>query len=198
MEKKIKGLVLASVLFAGTASAEFNYTYAEGGLGMLNLENQSLIGFDLRGSYLINENIFAFGGFRMLSDDIDYTNWNIGAGYRHALDAKTDVWGGGGLDYQESEFETTVCSGGFFSQPTCTSATSSFDSTAPFIRGGVRHQLNQEIELGASARLVTGDFDYLGLNGQARYRMQDNLSLTGEIDLQDGDFGLFAGATYFF
>lgn len=186
-----KGLVLASVLFSGSAAAELGYTYAEGGLGILSADgSQTYMGFDLRGSYLVTENIFAFGGFRMLSDDFDYTNWHLGGGYRHALDAKTDVWGGASLEYQEID-GGKACS--FYS---CYNY--SADDTAPAIRGGIRHELNDKIEVGASARFVTGDFDYFGLTGQGRYKLQDNLSLTGELDLQDGNFGLFAGATYFF
>ncbi|OEY66785.1 hypothetical protein [Marinobacter sp. X15-166B] len=182
IKKGIKGLLVAGVLISGSAAAELNYTYAEGGLGILSTDgSQTLAGFDLRGSYAIDEHIFAFGGLRMLSDDVDYTHWHLGGGYRHALDASTDVWGGLSLEYQKVEFNSW-----------------SANDTAPAIRGGIRHQLDEQIEVGASARLVTGDFDYLGLTGHGRYRLQDNLSLTGEVDIQDGDFGLFAGATLFF
>jgi len=191
MEKKIKGLVLASALFAGGASAELNYTYVEGGLGIWSPSGQTYIGPDLRASYLINENVFAFGGFRFLTDDLDYTNFHVGAAYRQAIDAKTDWWAGASIEYQDIDGGRSYCDfWGCYSD--------SFDDTAPAIRGGIRHQLDDDIELGVSARLVTGDLDYFGLNGQARFRLQDNLSLTGEVDLQDGDFGLFGGVTFFF
>lgn len=191
IKQGFKGLILAGVLVSGSAAAELGYTYAEAGLAMLSADgDQTYVGFDLRGSYLVNENIFAFGGFRMLSDDADYTNWHLGGGYRHALDAKTDVWGGASLEYQEIEVEYCFRFSG------CSSA--SADDTAPALRGGLRHELNDKIEVGASARYVMGDFDYLGLTGQGRYKLQENLSLTGEVDLQDGDFGLFGGVTYFF
>ncbi|MEX2476452.1 hypothetical protein [Marinobacter sp.] len=195
MGNKIKGLILASALIAGTASADLRYTYAEGGIAIVDADySQTFLGFDLRGSYLVNENIFAFGGLRMLTDDLDYTNWHLGGAYRHALDAKTDVWAGASLEYQEIDggkecFAT-------FSGTECHSW--SFDDTAPAIRGGIRHQFDENIELGASARIVTGDLDYVGLTGQGRYRIQDDLSVTGEVDLQDGNLGLFGGVTYFF
>lgn len=191
MKNGLKGFLLATAMVSGTASADLNYTYIEGGAAILSGDaSQTYIGFDTRGSYLINDNIFAYGGFRMLSDDLDYTNWYLGAGYRHALDAKTDVWVGGNLEYQE--LENKVCNR-FFG---CASA--SVDDTAPAARGGIRHQLNEKIEVGASARYVLGDADYIGLNGQGRYSIQENLSITGEVDLQDGNFGLFGGVTYFF
>lgn len=189
MKTVMKSLVLATAVFSTAASADLSYTYAEGGAAILMPSGQTLMGFDVRGSYLATENIFAYGGFRLLSDDYDYTNWHIGAGYRHPIDAKTDVWAGVNLEYQE--FEIEYCD--FFG---C--ASGSFDDTAPAIRGGLRHQLNEQIEVGASARYVTGDADYLGLTGQGRYFIQKNLSATAEVDLQDGDFGLFGGVTFFF
>ena len=178
MKNGIKSLILAGVFASGTAAAELNYTYVEGGLGILDGDfSQTYIGPDLRASYLINENVFAFGGLRLLTDDFDYTNFHVGAGYRQAIDARTDWWAGASLEHQDYDFS---------------------DDTAPAFRGGIRHQFSDEIELGASARLVTGDFDYFGLTGQARYKLQEDLSLTGEVDLQDGNLGLFGGVTYFF
>lgn len=185
MKTVIKSLVLATAVFSTAASADLSYTYAEGGVAILMPSGQTLMGFDVRGSYLATENIFAYGGFRLLSDDYDYTNWHIGAGYRHPIDAKTDVWAGVNLEYQEFDLDCWIYS--------C-----SVDDTAPAIRGGLRHQLNEQIEVGASARYVTGDVDYLGLTGQGRYFIQKNLSATAEVDLQDGDFGLFGGVTFFF
>ena len=182
MKNGIKSLILAGVFASGTAAAELNYNYVEGGLGILSPSGQTYIGPDLRASYLINENVFAFGGFRFLTDDFDYTNFHVGAGYRQAIDARTDWWAGASLEYQEYDYNRW----------------GSADDTAPAFRGGIRHQLDDDIELGVSARLITGDGDYFGLNGQARFRLQDNLSLTGEVDLQDGDFGLFGGVTLFF
>lgn len=185
IKKGIKGLVLAGALASGPVVAELSYNYAEAGLGIWDADGgQTLIGPDVRGSFLINENIFAFGGLRFLTDDVDYTNLYFGGGYRHALDAKTDIWGGLNLEYQE--FDVDNCSG-------C-----GHDDTAPAIRGGVRHQVNGQVEIGASARFVTGDYDYLGLTGQGRYKIQQNLSLTGEVDIQDGDLGLFGGVTFLF
>ncbi|MDV2080776.1 outer membrane beta-barrel protein [Marinobacter xestospongiae] len=184
----ITGVVLASVLASTAAHAELGYTYAEGGLAMLDTDtDDTLFGVDGRGSYQINRNIFAYGGLRFLSDDLDYTNWYLGGAYRHALDARTDVWGGANLEYQEVEADN--CRG--FSG--C-----SKDDVSPAIRGGIRHQLDDRIEVGASARYVSGDLDYFGLTGQGRYKIQRNLSATAELDIQDGELGLFGGVTLFF
>lgn len=195
MKTALRNLALTSLLVSGVANAELNYSYVEGGLGVLSPSGQTYVGPDVRGSFAVTDDIFVYGGLRFLTDDTDYTNWHLGAGYRFAIDEQTDVWAGANLEYQEfkvkKECETipffgTQCWGG------------SIDDTAIAIRGGVRHQLNQDIEVGGTARLVTGDFDYFGINGHVRYKLMDNLSAKGELDIQDGDLGIFAGVTYFF
>ena len=187
MKHGLKGVLLAAAMMPVLASAEgLNYSYVDAGLGMLDTGNQSLMGPDLRFSYGINEDFFAYGGYRAYSDDIDYNNWHLGAGYRHGMDEKTDFWVGINLEYQESEVTVPIV------------GTVSSDDTAPALRAGLRHQLNNEVELGANARIVTGDFDYVGFGGYGRYKLSDSLSLKGELDIQDGDMGLFAGVTWFY
>ena len=187
MKKKLLSLAVASLVVAGTAQADLNYNYVEGGLGILSPSGQTFIGPDVRGSFAINENVFAYGGLRFLTDDIDYTNFHIGAGYRFGIDDKTDLWAGGNIEYQDYSFPSSMWGG-------------SINKTSLALRGGVRHQLNDEVELGSTLRLVTGsgDFGYLGINGHARYKLADNLDFKGELDIQDGDLGLFAGVTYYF
>lgn len=180
VKKKLLSLAVASLFVAGTAQADLNYNYVEGGLGIWSPSGQTFIGPDLRASFAATEDIFIYGGFRFLTDDIDYTNFHVGAGYRFGINDKTDIWGGANIEYQK------FSNGG------------SISDTGIALRGGIRHQLNNELELGGSLRLVTGDFDYLGLNGHARYKLADNLDFKGELDIQDGDLGLFAGVTYYF
>lgn len=109
----------------------------------------------------------------------------LGAGYRFGINDKTDIWGGANIEYQKYLLPSSLWGG-------------SANDTSIALRGGARHQLNDELEVGGSLRLVTGDFDYLGLNGHARYKLADNLDFKGELDIQDGDLGLFAGVTYYF
>ncbi|MDX5336667.1 MAG: hypothetical protein LPK13_11340 [Marinobacter sp.] len=187
MKRGFKGILLALAFTPVLASAEgFNYTYAEAGLGMLDSDNQSLIGPDFRFSVGVNEQIFAFGGYRAYSDDIDYNNWHLGGAYRHGLNDQTDVWVGVSLEFQESEVDIPFV------------GTRSSDDTAPALRAGLRYQLNSDVELGAKTRIVTGDFDYFAIGGYGRYKLTDTVSLKGELDIQDGDIGLFAGATWYF
>jgi|SRR5690554_2650025 len=186
MKKTYLAAAVAAAMLPALASAEgLNYNYVDAGLAILDSGNQTFIGPDLRGSYSINEDVFLYGGLRILSDDLDYTNLYVGGAYRFGLDDKTDLWVGGNLEHQEVE----VTVGPF---------TNSADDTAIALRGGMRHQLNSDLEVGANARIVLGDFDYFGFGGYGRYKMSDNLSLKGELDIQDGDLGLVGGITYFF
>uniref|UniRef100_UPI003A8759F6 hypothetical protein n=1 Tax=Marinospirillum sp. TaxID=2183934 RepID=UPI003A8759F6 len=61
------------------------------------------------------------------------------------------------------------------------------------LRGGVRHQVQPDLELGGSLRLITGDLDYVGITGSVRYDLQPQFYLLGEIDLFDGDLGFIGG-----
>ncbi|WP_150910603.1 hypothetical protein [Marinobacter halotolerans] len=185
MKKSFQGCLLAAALLPFTASAEgLSYNYVEGGLALYpSYESQTFIGFDTRGSLAINDQVFAFGGLKYLTDDIDLTALHVGAGVRHGVDPKTDLWGGVTIEYQEVDYAgaCTFCS--------------SVDDTALGLRGGLRHQVDEKLEVGASARLITGDLDYIGLTGTGRFAIQPNLKLFGEVDLYDGELGLIGGIT---
>lgn len=193
MRKGITGLVAAAALLPTAVAAEsLSYNYVEGGLALYpSFESQTFMGVDGRGSIAINENVFAFGGLKYLTDDVDLTALHVGGGYRHGLDAKTDVWGGVTIEYQDIDGGRQCFDTGFGVQ--CVSA--SFDDTALGLRGGLRHQLDDKLEIGGSARLITGDLDYVGLTGTARFAIRENLKLLGEVDLYDGELGLIGGVT---
>ncbi|WP_416397494.1 hypothetical protein [Allohahella sp. A8] len=180
----MKKLVLTAVLLPSLASADAqNYKYVEGGLDMLFVDEQTFIGPQIRGAFSFTDNLFALAGLRVLSDDVDYTNYWFGAAYNQAIDMKTSVWAGGSIEFQEYSYGR-----GFYD----------FDDTAPAIRGGVRHQLNQQLELASSARFVTGDADYFAISGTARFAITPQLHLLGELEIMDGEIGLLGGASFFF
>lgn len=184
MKKTIQGLIAGSLMIPAIGMADnFSYDYVEGGVAVYpSFGNQSFVGFDLRGSLTVAEDVFAFGGFKYLSDDLDLTALHGGLGYRIPLDNQTDIWGGVTVEYQEMDFDS-----GFDGQR------ASFDDTGIGLRGGVRHQVNNQLEIGGSARVVTGDMDYVGVSGTARYMFRDNLRLLGEVDLYDGELGFIGG-----
>lgn len=184
MKKGFQGLIAAAVLLPSAAMAQgLSYNYVEGGLALYpSWDSQSFVGVDFRGSAAFTENVFAFGGLKFLTDDVDLTALHVGGAYRHGLDARTDLWGGVTLEYQEWD-----AGSGW-----------SADDTAIGFRGGLRHQLNNDLEIGGGLRVVTGDFDYVGFTGTARYAIERNFKLLGEVDVYDGNLGLIGGVTFEF
>lgn len=184
MKKCIQGLIAGSLMVPALVAADnFSYDFVEGGVAVYpSFNGQDFVGFDLRGSLTVAEDIFAFGGFKYLSDDVNLTALHGGVGYRMALDTETDIWGGVTLEYQEFDYPNVF-----------NGQSGSYDDMGIGLRGGVRHQVNNQLEIGGSARVVTGDLDYVGVSGTARYAFRDNLRLLGEVDLYDGELGLIGG-----
>lgn len=194
LKKKLGGMALAGLLAPAFAGAQgLSYNYVQGGVAFYPSADlsagsgldQDFIGLDADARLAITDDVFVLGGFQYLTDDVDYTAFHVGGGYRFALDPSTDLWGGLTIEYQEFDF-----SSGF--------GGSSVDDTAIGLRGGVRHQLNPELELAGSLRVVTGDGDYVGLRGTATYYMRPDLGFFGSLDIFDGDPGLIAGARFTF
>lgn len=174
-------------------SAELHYDYVDVGLSLYpSADSQTWLGPKVRGSMAINEDVFVFGEFSYLTDDVDLTNLVAGGAYRFELDPKTDLWGGVGLSYSNVS-APRVCepiSGVCYS--------TSHNDTALGLFGGLRHQKNSDLELAGTLRMITGDFDYVGLTGTARYAMDENWTLVADLDLFDGDLGVFGGVHFRF
>lgn len=184
LKKTLGSVAIAGLMAPALAGAQgLNYNYVQGGFGLYPSAtdaDQDFIGLDANARLALTEDVFLMGGFQYLTDDFDYTTFNVGAGYRFALDPSTDIWGGAGIEYQE------------FSNG------ASSDDVSLGLRGGLRHRLNPDLELSGSVRVVTGDFDYVGFRGTAQYFLRPDLSLVGAFDVFDGDPGLIAGARFAF
>lgn len=168
-----------------------SYSYAEAGFALYpNFESEPAIGADIRVSKALNTDYFAFGGFKALAGDVEVNALHAGAGYRHPLDHRTDAWAGVTAEYQEIEVENCV-SDPLQGGTVCSDV--STDDVAPGLRGGVRRQVHQDFEIGASARLITGDMDYLGLTATGRYHWQQDIHVLAEADFYDGNFGVVGG-----
>lgn len=189
-------VILLACLSAPVWAQGPSYSFAEAGLALYpNFESETLLGAQVRGSQTLDTQWFMFGGLKALTGDIDVTALHGGGGYRHSLDHRTDVWGGLALEYQEVEVEQCVTDP---VQRSTDCSDVSADDTAPGLRGGIRRQVHRDLEIGASARYVTGDLDYLGLTGTARYRWQRDLSVLAEADYYDGNFGVIGGLSLHF
>ncbi|SFX20668.1 outer membrane beta-barrel protein [Marinospirillum alkaliphilum] len=189
MKKYAIALAFAALPFATTAQA-LNYNYVEGGLVMYSdIDGEDLTGFGVRASYELEQvdpKAFVYGGYTLMSDNIDVTQLHFGAGYRFEINNQTEAWAGAGFD--STKVKVKISGLGTFSD----------SDTALALRGGVRHQLTEDTELAATMRIVTGDYDYTGFAFTVRQRLNEQLSLLGEIDSFDGDIGFIAGVHYGF
>lgn len=188
MNKRTWSLALAGLMTPGLLGAQnLDYTWVQGGLALYPSfgngaggGSQDFIGLDSAANFAITEEIFILGGIQLLTDDVDFTTIYAGGAYRLPLDPRTDLWGGLSLEYQEFSNGSTV------------------DDTSIAFRGGLRHRLSEEWEVGGQLRVVTGDLDYVGVRGTARYFFRDGIALLGEVDILDGNLGLIGGGTITF
>ncbi|MDR2878009.1 MAG: porin family protein [Chromatiales bacterium] len=196
--KKLIAPLLAAGLVSPLAigaqnSQDLNYNFAQGGIAFYpGFKGQDLLGIDAKGSVAINNSLFAFGGLKYLSDNVDLTAADIGAGYHYPVMRGTDVYGGVSLEYQKRESRLV--------DPISldTKITVSDSNTNVGVRAGVRHHLSDTVEVGGEARYVFGKLDYFGLTGSAQYFLTDQVGLVGEIDLYDGELGVIGSARYNF
>jgi opacity protein-like surface antigen len=188
---RYKAVLFSAVLVApwGAFAQDLNYNYLQGAIAFYpGFEDQDFIGIDARGSVLMTEDIFIFGGLKFMTDDVDLTAAHVGGGYRYGLDQKTDVYGGVTLEYQEVEAKII--------DPDSLNATVTLsnDDTSIGVRGGVRHMLMRDLEVAGEIRYVAGDLDYVGYSASAQYFLNRQIGLVGEIDVYDGEMGVNAGA----
>ncbi|MFV8836600.1 hypothetical protein ACNSTU_16690 [Aquisalimonas sp. APHAB1-3] len=186
MRKMLGCAALIGAVAPGIAGAQdISYNYVDGGLALYpSADNsQDFAGLDANGRFAVTDDVFVLGGFQYLTDDIDYTAFHVGGGYRFAIDPDTDMWGGLTIEYQEFDWPGSQAFG-----------VGSFDDTSLGLRGGVRHRLNQDLELSGEVRIVTGDLDYVGFRGTVQYFLQEDLGLVGSVDIFDGNLGLIGGA----
>ncbi len=185
----VSGLVLLCTPAWVGAEKELNYNYVQGQLAWypsadLAKSSQDYLGIDMRGSYQILPDypeFFAFGELQYLTDDADLTNFHFGGAYRGEIHEQTDFYGGLTIEYTKFDWDNGDDS-----------------DIALGLRGGVRHILTPDWELGGQLRLITGDYDYVGLRGNAQYALQENLGLVMELDLYDGELGFQGGVRYNF
>ena len=115
MKKQLTlALALAIAPFAASAG-ELNYTYVEGGYANVEIDGEDLgagdidfDGFQLRGSAAVAESVYLFGGYGSVTNDdfgtdIDFSEIQLGAGFRHGLSERADFIAELGYVRQELE-----------------------------------------------------------------------------------------------
>lgn len=109
--KRIPIIIAAGCLAVPfAASAEFDYTYLEGGYERLEVDgvDEAGDGLGLRGSLAVGDNFHLLGGlhsaeFEVGPVDVDYDAWEAGLGYNRALGPNVDFVGS--LSYVGAELD---------------------------------------------------------------------------------------------
>lgn len=141
-----------------------------------------LKGFVLAGSALINESVFVLASWSKLSDeigisgtsvDVDFTQYQIGAGYRYALTDSTDAYASvsfAGIDVAAEAFGESE----------------SEDETGYAISAGIRSMLTAQFELGGSIAYVDiADESETSISATASYHFTDQFALSLSLSAAD-------------
>ena len=179
--KTIKALCAAMLLSPMISYADGvqgnSLTYDHVGIGYTNIHidttyRSTFSGLALEGSKLINENVFIQASYldtstdkvhflgNDLNIDVDYKQYQISAGYRHALEPGTDL----------------VATAGVIRGWTRVSKNNSVSDTAYPVSFGVRKILANQVEGGAEGIVVEGDLGYLL---SLQYKISDIYAIGG-------------------
>jgi hypothetical protein len=168
------GAILAA-LTPNLVLAEMNYTNFEVSFIDVELGQNSNVdgdGFELAGSYELNDRIFLFGEWQDQSLDfgIDGRSLEIGGGMAHSFSDKLDFVGS--LSYVDAEVKVG-------------SLTADDDGLA--LGGGIRSRVAESVELDASLKFV--DFDQAGsdtgMSIGGRYYFNPSMALGASADFND-------------
>ena len=163
LTNKIGSIALLASLSLGVQAANFNYNY-----GQIGYETGDFEGLTLTGSFVIDKDIFVLARYVDTTNDefgidINYSEFSVGAGYHMPVNAKTDAVFTVSLNSGEAE---AIVLG----------VPVSNDDTGLLLTAGVRHSVNQKIELaGGIYHISTFDGD-TGIQGEVRYNINNKMS----------------------
>lgn len=163
------------------AAESVSYNYVDAGYVNFEPDNAAddFSGLGLRGSYLLNQNIFLTGEFNSTSmQSIDRADIAFGAGYRSPINEKSDFFGQ--LEYVTVDVDPN------------------FDEDGFRLTGGVRVMMSDRFELRGALQYVDIENSDTVLNIGAEYNFASNVA--GFFELREGDEygGYFIGARYEF
>lgn len=186
MKKQLAlALLLAAAPFAASAG-ELNYSYVEGGYAHVDIDSlDEGDGFQVRGSAQLAESVYLFGGYGSVDADnfdADFSETQVGLGFRHALSERADFIAEGG--YIRQELDVNGLFGG--------TATASGGRVSAGIRGLLADNFEGWVK---GSYTDGGDFegDFSGLVG-AQLKFNQTWGLVGEFEAGDDITKFMIGA----
>jgi opacity protein-like surface antigen len=162
----VPSLTLADLNYS---NVEVSFVDVELGQGPFDVDGD---GFEIAGSYELNDRLFVFGEWQDQSLDfgVDGRALELGAGYTHNLSDKLDLVGT--LSFVDTELK---------------SGNATIDDDGLALGGGVRGRVNDSVELEAGLKYI--DFDNsgsdTGLTFGGRYYFNPSMALGASADFND-------------
>lgn len=172
--------LLAATLTPAVGMSQFSYTAVELSLIDIELDAPSVDGdgFDIAGSFEINDQFFAFGAYQDQSLDfgIDGSALSLGAGYHDSINEQLDFVATASL--VSAEVEAFGFSG---------------DDDGFGIAGGIRAALNQDFQVDAMLNWVdlddSGSDTFISVTG--RYYFNESIAALLQTSFGDDDADVF-------
>ncbi|WP_372783668.1 porin [Litorivivens sp.] len=153
----MKKNLIAAMLAAGVAmpafAADLSYTYAEVGVAKIDLDGEDAMGFGVKGSVSVHENVYILGAYSQaetddeyiimgITDEISMDSYSLGVGFRTAVSETVDFVAEVSLVESEIEF-----------------AGIDVDNDGELLSAGVRAEISKNAELNFSVDHARGDDD---------------------------------------
>lgn len=165
IKSKASVAALIASISLGAQAGNFNYNYVQA-----DYFSGDFDGFGVTGSFVINPDMFIIANYTGVTNDdlgidLDYNQVSIGGGFHMPVDTKTDA-----------VFTVSFVSGEFDDIVTPFGTIPGIDDTGVLLTAGVRHNLNANIELAGGIFHTTVFDGDTGIQGEARYNINQDMS----------------------
>jgi opacity protein-like surface antigen len=186
----LTSLLLTTISISSAAMAKAP-SWNNIGLGYINVDiddtDYEPSGFVLSGSHLLNDNVYVHASYQsaeddLFGDDLEISTLNLGLGYRHSLNATTDLFGQ--VSYLNAEAEYSG---------------QSEDENGYSLAIGVKSMLIDNLEGGISATRVSLDGESeTAINVGLSYFINDQFSIGAGYSFADDAKTLAVGVKVHF
>lgn len=195
-----KALLASAIMLAATTAnaAGFGYSYLELGFGEAGIvEDNDGDALFFGGSAQLQRGLSVIGSFYTLDfdNDADGEIFTAGLQFNTPIGSRTDFVGSVQLINAEVEWERTVRVGRYEIDV----ERGSVDDTALLLRGGIRHSVQQNLQLEGDISYNTNDLwedDEVGIKAAVRFYADRQLSIAVGVASDQELDGLFISGRY--